>query len=326
MVASATTLRNTLSSEWALTGELSKVATGSGSSLMDQVVTFFDRAQVVGNEQVKSVVVEKINPEGQEVVTQYPNFNEVSDIYEITVAYRVIDVDEDVFSTIVGYLEDMGGEVVRILNTVYNPASTVGVYFRTVHNWTKEDIYAGNQPVLKRKLRFQLTTITSSNLSVYTGFGGVLVFDRSASAADDLPTSDYEFVEVENVDIQEGYSQIPVLTKDVTNGVGVPFQRRGLFGGIFTAKMYAAKNNIIGNTVDKLQNIYKTQNDADLYQQNANVTLLHSNNNSEATVSTLTTQSFMKITSIRKSASVQNLLAFDIVAVLRKPTVFTEST
>ena len=103
MVAAATTLRDTIQAAWNLSGELSKVSIGTESTLMDEVVQFFDRIQVVGNEVTKAVIVEKINAEENETVIAHPNFNEIVDIYEITVRYRVIDVKEknDSYSLVV---------------------------------------------------------------------------------------------------------------------------------------------------------------------------------------------------------------------------------
>lgn len=280
MVAAATTLRDTIESGWALTGELNKVAEGAGPTLMDEVVQFWDRKQVEGNEVPKGVIVEKINSEGNEIIVKRPNFNEVSDIYDITVAYRVVDVQENNFSSSLDLIESMASEVVRILTTVYNPSATLGIYFRTASSWTNEDVYAGNQPELRRKLRFQLTTILSDNDEAYTGFSGVLIFDTSASAGDNKPAADYTYVGVEGVKIREGYTQIPLLTKDITNGIGVPFQTRGLFSGTFTAIMVASKSNIIGSNLDKIQSIYRVQNNPNLKRQNATVVLLHTVSNS----------------------------------------------
>ena len=63
-------------------------------------------------------------------------FNEIVDIYEITVRYRVIDVNADNYSDSLDFVEQMGTEVVRILRTVYNPSTTLNIYFRTMNNWT----------------------------------------------------------------------------------------------------------------------------------------------------------------------------------------------
>jgi len=326
MVAAATTLRDTIESGWALTGLLSKVVTGSGSSLMDQVVKFYDRLQVKGNESPKAVIVLKINAEGNENNVNHPNFNEIIDIYEIIVRYRVVDVNADNYSTYLDLIEQMGTEVVRILKTVYNPSSTLNVYFRTAKNWTNEDMDVGNQRDLRRRLRFTLTTITSDDPEVYSGFGGVLVFDTSDSQGDSKPVSDYTFASVKNIDADEGFSQIPTLTKDVSQGVGVPLFMRGQFSGTFSALMYAQKTNIIGSTIEKLQNIYQLQTNSPIIGQVAEVVLLRSNTNTETTVSTLTRKSFMRINRMKENAPDEDLVSYTVIGTLSRPTIFTEST
>jgi len=325
MVAAATTLRDTIETQWALTGELSKVSTGSGATLMDEVVQFFDRLQVVGNEVAKGVIVQKINAEGNENNVQHPNFNEIIDIYELTVRYRVVDVDADNYSESLDLVEQMGTEVTRILKTVYNPSSTLNIYFRTAKNWTNEDVDVGNQRDLRRRLRFSLTTITSDDDEVYSGFGGVLVFDTSDSQGDSKPVADYTFVSVKKIDCNEGFSQIPTLTNDVSQGVGVPLLMRGQFSGTFSALMYAQKTNIIGSTIEKLQNIYRVQTSSPIIGQNAEVVLLRSNTNTESTVSTLTRKSFMKINRLVENSPDEDLVSYTVKGTLSRPTIFTES-
>lgn len=328
MVSSATTLKNTIESDWALTGELSKVSTGSGATLMDEVVQFWDRLQVKGNEVAKSVTVEKINSEGNEMVIKHPNFNMISDVYDITVYYRVIDVQEDNYSTALDDIEQMGDEVTRILSTVYDPSAIppLGIYYQSANSWINLDLKVGNQIELRRKLRFELTTITSDNDEVYTGLSGVLKFDTSASQGDSKPGSDYTYLEVESVKIREGYGQIPLLTKDTTKGVGVPFLTRGLFSGTFTALTFAAKSNIIGSTIDKIQNIYKTQSNSPIVGQNAEVVFLHNVTNTESSPSIFTTQSFMKIDSIFKGSEDEGLTQYTISGSLTRPTIYSESS
>jgi len=327
MTSAATTLRTIIFNEWDsgdnLPDELSKISIGTGSNLMDEVVQFFDRLQVVGNEVTKAVIIQKINAEGNETVIQHPNFNEIVDIYEITVRYRVIDVNADNYSDSLDNIEQMGTEVVRILRTVYNPSNTTNTYFRTTHNWTNEDVDVGNQRDLQRKLRFTLTKITSDDNQVYSGFGGVLVFDSTASTGDDLTGGDYTFVSVKNIDTEEGFSQIPILTKDTINGVGVPLFMRGQFSGTFSALMYAQKTNIIGSGTEKLQEIYRLQTLGTIQGQNAEVVLLRSNTNTEATPSTLTRQSFMKIDRIKENEPDEDLVSYTIHGTLIRPTEFT---
>jgi len=283
VAAAATRLKDKIEAAWNLTGELSKVSTGSGSTLMDEVVQFFDRAEVIGNEVTKAVTVEKINDESEEVVVKHPNFNEVSDIYEITVYWRVPDVEPSNFTIAIHNIEEMARETIKILKTLYDPAVSppIGIYYRTSSSWVNEDKYDGNQPELRRKLRFQLTAITSDNAEAYTGLTGVLVFDTSASSGDSKPGADFTYAGVEGVKIREGFEQIPLLTKDVTKGVGVPFQTRGLFSGTFTAIMVAIRTNILGTTLDKLEKIYQVQSASNFKRQNAEVALLHTVNNDE---------------------------------------------
>jgi len=326
MTSAATTLRDTMESSWSLTGELSKVSTGGGPTLMDEVVQFFDRLQVIGNEVTKAVIIQKINEEGNETVISHPNFNEIVDIYEITVRYRIVDVDADNYSESLDFIEQMGTEVTRILKTVYNPSTTTNIYFRTTNNWTNEDVDVGNQRDLRRKLRFTLTTITSDDDEVYSGFGGVLIFDTSDSQGDNTPVSDYTFVSVKNIDTDEGFSQIPTLTKDTSQGVGVPLLMRGQFSGIFSALMYAQKTNIIGSTIEKLQNIYRLQSSPPIIGQVAEVVLLRSNTNTEVTPSILTRKSFMRINRIKENEPDEDLVSYTVIGTLSRPTIFTEST
>lgn len=326
MVSAATTLQNTIESAWSLTGELSKVSTGAGPTLMDEVVQFFDRLQVVGNQVTKAVVVQKINAEGNETIIRHPNFNEIVDIYEITVRFRVVDVDPAPYTNSLDLVEQMGTEVVRILKTVYNPSTTQNIYFRTSNNWTNEDVDVGNQRDLRRKLRFTLTTITSDDDEVYSGFGGVLIFDTSDSQGDSKPGTDYTFVSVKNVSTEEGFSQIPTLTKDVSKGVGVPLLMRGQFSGSFSALMYAQKTNIIGGTIEKLQNIYRLQTASTIIGQVAEVVLLRSNTNTESPVSTLTRKSFMRISRIKENEPDEDLISYTVIGTLSRPTIFSESS
>lgn len=283
MVASTTQIRDLLESNWSLTGELSNTVIGVPPNDMSIVVKFFDRAQVKGNETPKAITVQKINKEGNENVVQHPNFNEVRDTYEITVHYRIRDVIADAFSEFVEDVQDMADEVTRILKLAYDPSTGTGNFFRVIREWVKEDVYDGNQPEFRRRLFFSLSKITSSDIStVFTGFGGVLVFDTSASEGDNKPAQDYTYVAVKNISFDEGYSEIPYLTKDQSKGKGVPHLRRGTFSGSFSALMYAEKNNMLGSTIEKLQNIYKTQNSPDISGQIAEVVFLHSNSDSNS--------------------------------------------
>jgi len=315
----AETLRDLLFNNWGLTGELSKTITGD----MTEVVNFYDRGQIPGNKKAKAVTVQKINALGNENIVEHPKFFEQSDIFEVTCLLQVPDGADDRFSVSVDLMQQMTGEVTRILKTVFAPSSTTGEFFRTNQSWTKDNTFFPDDAMLVRTLRFTLTRILSSDTEVFLGFGGVLAFDTSASSGDSNPASDYIFAQVTKIIREEGYAQIPILTKDKTKGVGVPQYVRGMFSGGFSAIMFAKKSDIVGSTTDKLKNIYKTQSNSPLINQNAEVAFLQTNKNTESTPVTLTQQSFMKIDRLTEISSTEELVTFDIHGILTRLTEYS---
>lgn len=319
MVSQAEIIRDLIETNWSLTGRLSKTE----SAGMKEVVRFFDRWEVEGNEWPKAVVVEKINAEEDEGIVTHPNFTEVTDIYEIRVRYRVWDVQQITFSEALTDVELMAQEVQRILRLVFDPATGTGTFFVARHSWTKFDHKDQAQPELIRQLRFELTQIKSEEPQVFRGFGGVLVFDNSASQGDSKPGSDYEYTELRDVSINEGYTQIEYLTKDQAKGRGVPFLRRGLFRGKFTSLLQAKKDDIVNaGTINLLSEIYKIQTSSPSINQNAEVVLLHANQNQETIPKTLTTTSFMIIENMEKINGDEALLSYRLTGKLTRPTLY----
>ena len=100
---------------------------------------------------------------------------------------------------------------------------------------------------------------------------------------------------------------------------------RGQFSGTFSALMYAQKDNIIGSSIEKLQNIYRLQSAGDIMGQNAEVVLLRNNTNTEVTPSTLTRKSFMKINRIKENEPDEDLVSYTIHGTLSRPTIFSET-
>jgi len=218
LTSQAETIRDLLFDNWSLTGELSKTPTDN----MKEIVYFFDRKQVEGNEQTKVVTVEKIDATEDEDEVVHPNFTEKTDKYEITLYYRVVDVQQVSFSTALDDIEQMATETQRILRLAFNPTTTTGPFFTKSSRWEKFDMTDQAQPQLERKLSMVLSNVTSANSEVFIGYGGILLFDTSDSKGDDLPATDFEYTELLDVGISEGFDQIPYLTKDVlTNGRGV---------------------------------------------------------------------------------------------------------
>lgn len=325
--SSAEILRDELFDNWSLSDPLEKVNETSPVSGR-QYVYFFDRAQIVKNEKAKALVVEKINHEGDENRIVHPNFSEQADIYEITLYLRVTSVNPEQFDVWLLNMDNMASETLKILKTIYDPSSKppTGVFFQTKSDWIKEDVYiSGSQPELRRKLRFTLTRLVASRDDTFLGFGGVLVFDNS-SEGDDPPNSNYQYQEVSDVTINEGYDQLQVFTKDKTLGVGVAQTVRGIFSGTFSALMNASVDNIVGSTTDKIENIYKPQVDPNVIGQIPEIIFLNKNIDTQSSPDTLTTTSFVKITNVEKIDGVVSILQYKLTGILTRPTTYAVST
>jgi len=317
MVSQAEEIRDFLFDEWSLTGELSKTPLEN----MKEIVYFFDRKQVEGNEQTKAITVEKINDEENENIIEHPAFTEVQDWYVITLFLRAVDVQQPAFSEALTNVEDMAREVRRILKLKFSPGTGIGPYFLSRTRWMKRDMVDQAQPELIRVMEFQLTQITSADPEVFKGFGGVIIFDTGDSEGDNLPASDYQYAQLIDVTMSEGFSQIPYLTKDVFSlGRGIPFTQRGMFSGRWIGHINAKKDDIEGTTAEKIYNLIRLNTNSPLIGQNTKATLLHTVSNSEdPTPATFTTKSFLKIDKIEKLDGVENLISFRLNGVMRKP-------
>jgi len=233
MVSQATTIRDSLNTNWALTGRLVKTPTAT----VTEVVRFFDRDQVLGNEFPKSVVVRKINTEAGENLVEHPHFTEVRDVYEITAYYRVQDVQQLTYSDALEDVEDMATEIQRILKLTYSPDVGTGIFYTTRQEWQREDLTDQAQPDLRRTMRFTLTKIRSETAAVFQGYAGVLVF------------SGHTYAEVFNVESDYGSTQqAEPITDNTANLNKIPLYFTNPFSGTFNADMMMSATDISGTT------------------------------------------------------------------------------
>ncbi len=278
----AQTIKELLFNNWSLTGELSKTVTSN----MTEVVNFINRDQVPGNKKAKMVTVQKVNELGNENLIEHPRFFEQSDLFEITCFLQVPDSADDRFSVWIDLMQQMASEVIRILKLQFSPSTGTGEFFRTITNWTRDNTFFPDEPMLVRTLRFSLNKLVATDDEVFLGYpdglenSGVLIFD-TLSQGDILPLVDYSYEQVTEIQLEEGWDQIPLYTSDQSKGVGVPLYTRGAFSGTFSALMYAKKSDILGATTEKLQNIYKPQTVSSIINQTAEVILLQRNVNTQ---------------------------------------------
>lgn len=319
MTSQATVIRDLIENNWSLGGVLSKTQSDS----MKEVVRFFDRPQVLGNEWPKAVEVVKINDAEAENVTEHPNFIEVVDIYEVTLRFRVLDVDPSPFSDALDNIESMATEVIGILDTQFNPATSSSGWFVSGKTWRKDDHVDQAQPELKRVLVMRLSQILPQNDTVFRGNNAVAIFDTSESIGDNKPGSDYAYTELRELSIVEGYDTNPHLTKDKSRGRGIPHLVRGYFHGVWSALIFAKKNDIDGATLDKIELIYKTQTSSPLIGQLAEVVMLHNVTNVfNPTPDTFQEKSFMRITRVDKLTADASLVAYRLIGQLTQPSEY----
>ncbi len=322
MVSQAEVIKNLIETNWSLTGNLSKTAANN----MKEVVQFFARAQVLGNEVTKAIEVIKINDELEENVSEHPNFLEIADYYEITIRYRVIDVATQ-YDQALTDVELMATELLGILDTQFSPATSTSGYFVSSKRWRKDDHTDQAQPELRRILTLELTQIRAQDDTVFRGNGAVMIFDTSDSIGDNKPGADYSFTELKELSIVEGYDQATHLSKDKTRGRGIPHVVRSLFHGVFTALLLAKKDDIDGATLEKIELIYKTQTASPLISQNAEVVMLHNTTNVVTpTPDIFQTKSFMRITRVDKLTTDVSLVAYRLVGRLTQPSEYLMTT
>ena len=317
MVSQATEIRDIIQAQWSLTGRLSKVPLDN----MKEIVRFFDREQVLGNEWPKAVVVKKINDTEEEDRTVFPNYIELTDKYEITLFYRVVDVQEISYSEALSDIQDMATELQRILDLTFDPATMTGPWFTANYFWLARDHVDSAQPELRRTVQLTLFQVTGTTDQVYSGLDGILIFDVSESAGDNLPGADYQYAAVTGVTSQEGFEQIPYLTKDLTLGRGVAQLGRGVFSGTFEALTFASQDNLEGTTLDRIPQMYLPQNSSPLIGEQGDVVFLYSTTNPSGSV--ITQKSFMKISNIKLITSDQALMQYKITGQLSKPSETT---
>ena len=319
----ADTLRDSIESAWALTGRLLKV--GSETDTMKETVQFFAHPQVIAaGEYTKAVEVKKVNTDEKENVVTHPRFFEHHDNYEIMCRYRVVGGDETLYDIAEQDVEDMTEEVERIVKTVYDPSAGTGVFWTTTRTWSIEDALGSDSRFeLKRTLHLQLTRIKSRSSEVFQGYGGVLSFDVSASVADSKPAGDYIYTEAFNVSLQEGFRQEAEMTTDTTHGLAVPVHFTGQFSGRFSCQIYAKSSDLDATPDDatKLDNIYKIQASSPLTGETPEIVFLHAT--TDTGVTTLTTSTTVKITSITKSVDDENLVTLNLVGDVIRPTVWS---
>lgn len=203
---------------------------------MREIVTFWDRKQVEGNEQPKVLVVERINEADDENRIGYPQYTEFADLYEITLLYRVVDVQEPSYSEALLDIENMAVELTRILEIEFG-SGIFATYFRMHFAWDRADITDSAQPELVRRLRMTLEKLEGAGVDedlLLHGYNGVFGFGSPAT---------FTYTSAYNVRMSGGFRQTAEL---VTNNSGIAKRASGMYTGLVEAEMYAKREYVSG--------------------------------------------------------------------------------
>ncbi len=301
MVSQATEIRDLIETEWSLTGRLSKVPLDN----MKEIVRFFDRDQVEGNEWPKAVVVRKINDEEKENSVEHPKYKEIRDVYEITLYYRVVDVQPISYSEALQDVEDMGTETQRILDTVFSPTMDNGIFWTVTKNWFKADHLDQAQPELRRTLTMSMTKIEADNPEVFEGYMGVLIFGS--------PGGPHTYTEAYNVQTTYGYSQ----STEMINDTNTPVFFTGKFTGRLNADMYLSGTDI-GNDVFDVNQIGEIISNGEVLE----ATLLQQYNDNDSPTGVLTVTTKVKVVSSVVVSFVEALMEIRLIAdIIEYPTM-----
>lgn len=113
-------------------------------------------------------------------------------------------------------------------------------------NFNREYDNEGLRPFIKSTLTITIRVITSPSDTL----DGVLIYDVSASTADNEPASDYQYDNVYNVEIDEGHTDVDEMISSTTN----PQRFTGDFFGTFIAHLKVNSTDL-GATSDKLNQL-----------------------------------------------------------------------
>lgn len=308
----ADTLRDSIESDWALTGALAKTS----SNTMKNPVKFFAHPQVKQLPTKKAVEVRKETPLSTDVIHQ--KFTEVNDVFEVKCRYTVEDVKNSKWDIAETRVEDMCDEVLRIVKTVYNPNNGTGLFYKTITGWQNNDEIDKVSQVLIRTMRLTLTRIKSEDTTVFKGYGGVLAYDTSESTGDDKPASDYTYTEAFDVQWTGGFRQIPEGTDVTANGAHVPVWFTGLYGGRFNCMMNIKKADFTDTGSEQIPSLGKIQNNLEA----AEIVFLWSVTNTESTPATLTASVPLQVISLEPAHDLDDLSKFRLVANVIKPPTY----
>jgi len=316
MVYEADTLRDILFTGWALAGRLAK----SGTANTEYPIHIFAHVQNLDKIVTRAVEIVK----DTSLVTKNENefYTRQEDKFIITVRYKLLNTGQKDWDQSESDVEDIEEEVERLLKTVFDPQTGLGVFWRSDFTWRNEDnINQQNQTqVVIRTMNLVLVRLISRDTSVFDSFQRGALFDLSVSSnMDSAPGGDYNYDEVFSIEEFEGYRSREIQVQAHPDGVGVPLIYAGGFGGTMILRSYM-KAADLGATADKINQIHKRQSNGEYIE----VAIVSSYTNRAS--QTLTKTRIVNIIEVQDpqiSTEGNGLLVWTMIGKIIKPSIWS---
>ena len=318
MAFEADTLLQIFKANWSLS-EAKVVLEGTANAAGKiRPIKIFAHEQIQDKIATKSIEVIKQSPLITRDVDEF--LTTETDEFLIRGYYKLQGTSKDPWDISESDMEDIEVEIERILGVTYNPQNGTNVFFTISYNWqNKDSINVKQDPIIVRELRIRLTRIFSRATTVFDSFQRGVIFDLSASSnMNTPPAGDFNYTEVFNVAMNEGFRDKEVQVTDHEDGPGIPLFYAGGFSGIITMDANFRSNDV-GGTTDKINQMHLRQTNG----EKAEIALVrtYTNNNSQ----TITLTTIVRVEQIKLTEPKSNLLNWQILGKIIKPTTMVVS-
>ena len=181
--------------------------------------------------------------------------------------------------------------------------------------WQREQVGkfgADFPPYMVSTLKISVRQIIPSTATA----DGVLKFDVSESNVDSAPLADYTYTEVFDVDLSEGYRDIP----EKYTGSSVPLHYAGDFVGTLICNI-PVKAADLGSTGDKLNKLITLRTTG----EKPDVTFIYTNKTGGASPSTITETFTVKPDTLQRLYRYQDTVVYRLTATITTPSAITVS-
>ena len=181
--------------------------------------------------------------------------------------------------------------------------------------WQREQVGkfgADFPPYMVSTLKISVRQIIPSTATA----DGVLKFDLSESDVDSPPSGDYTYTEVFDVDLSEGYRDIP----EKYTGSSVPLHYAGDFVGTLICNI-PVKAADLGSTGDKLNKLITLRTTG----EKPDVTFIYTNKTGGASPSTITETFTVEPDTLQRLYRYQDTVVYRLTATVTNPSAITVS-